>query len=71
MDMNSPQFIILMVIGAIVMFAFMRNKKKIKILRKENRRLNYEVQNQALKNRMIELKDKERELKKKDSSGGW
>lgn len=71
MDLNSPQFIILLIIGIIVMFAMMRNKKKIKALRKENRRMNYEVQNQALKNKMIELKQREKELRKKGNSREW
>ncbi len=71
MDIGSPQFLILIVIGAIVMFMAMINKKKLKNLRKQNRRMHYEVSNQELKVKMIKLKDEEKELKKKNSSGGW
>ncbi len=71
MDIGSPVFLILILVGAFVMLKVMSGKKKIKTLRKENRRMNLEVSNQALKNKMLELKQHEKELKKKDSSGGW
>jgi beta-lactamase regulating signal transducer with metallopeptidase domain len=71
MDIGSPIFLLLIIVGAFVMMKVMMGKKKIKYIRKQNVRLNYEVKNQILKNKMRKLKEEEAELKKKNTGGGW